>query len=250
MIQQRLAGKVALVTGGARGIGAGIARRLAGDGADVVINYHTNVEAAEQVKAAVESLGRRAYIVQADVSTAGGRKRLFDTVDAACGRLDILVNNAANYMMAPLHAVDEDMFDGIMALNMRAAFFATREAASRLGSGGRVINISSSLSIVPAPGTSVYAGAKAAIEAFTRVHALEFAPRQITVNAIAPGAIDTDALRAGLPAEARARIPEGIPLGRVGEVSDIVGVVAFIASDDARWITGQVIHVNGGAVMR
>ncbi|WP_438042326.1 glucose 1-dehydrogenase [Sorangium sp. So ce128] len=242
--------KVAVVTGASRGIGAAVARRLARDGADVIVNYTSNEVAAARVVEDIRGMGRRATAVRADVSSVEEIKVLFERAAAAFERVDVLVNNAAVFEACALRDVSRAAFSNIFDLNARSVLFASEEAARLMGNSGRIINISSDLSCMAMPGTSLYAGAKAAIEAFTRVHAAELGPRGITVNAIAPGIIDTDALRTQMTDERIQGVASMTPLGRVGTPEDVADVVAFIASDDSRWITGQVLHVNGGVLMR
>ncbi|WP_437895470.1 SDR family oxidoreductase [Sorangium sp. So ce124] len=241
---------VAVVTGASRGIGAAVARRLARDGADVVVNYSANEVAASSVVEEIRGMGRRAIAVRANVSEIEGIKLLFARVAAEFDRIDVLVNNAATFEVCAMQDVQPTAFNKLFDLNARSVFFASEEAARLMGKGGRIINISSDLSCMSMHGTSLYAGAKAAIEAFTRVHAAELGPRGITVNAVSPGIVDTDALRANMPDQMIQGIVSMTPLGRVGAPEDVADVVAFIASDDSRWITGQVLHVNGGVLMR
>ncbi|WP_437286190.1 glucose 1-dehydrogenase [Sorangium sp. So ce406] len=242
--------KVAVVTGASRGIGAAVARRLARDGADVVVNYSSNEAAASRVVEEIRRMGRRATAVPANVSRVEELKLLFARTAAEFDRVDILVNNAAVFGACALQNMDQAAFDDMFELNARSVLFASEEAARLMGKSGRIINVSSDLSCMSMHGTSLYAGAKAAIEAFTRVHAAELGPRGITVNAVSPGIIDTDALRAQMTDERIQGIISMTPLGRVGTPEDVADVVAFIASDDSRWITGQVLHVNGGVLMR
>jgi 3-oxoacyl-[acyl-carrier protein] reductase len=240
----RLGGKVALVTGASRGIGAAIARRLAADGARVVVNYSRSAGAAEEV---VQAAGGQATAVRADVSDPAQVKPLFDATLKAYGRLDILVNNAGVFETRPLEQVDAAHYQRLFDLNVRGLLLATVEAAKHFGpAGGRVINISSGVVRGALPNASVYSATKAAVEALTRGHAAELGPKQVTVNAVAPGTTDTEMLREGLPEEARQHMIRNTTLGRLGTPEDIADVVAFLASDDARWITGQFLDVNGG----
>jgi len=245
----RLDGRVALVTGAARGIGAGIAERLASDGAAVAINYAASAHAAEALVERIRSWGGRAKALQADLSSAAEARALVETAFDELGRLDILVNNAATATgHAPLAAVDEALMQANFALNVSGPLFATQAAVARFPEkGGRVINITSVIARRLFPRASVYAATKSALEALTRVWAAEFGAKGITVNAVAPGPIDTDMLKRALPSEAaREHIIARTPLGRIGVPSDVADVVAFLASDDARWITGQVIETSGG----
>ncbi|WP_433224335.1 glucose 1-dehydrogenase [Microtetraspora malaysiensis] len=233
--------RAALVTGSSRGIGAAIAIRLAADGDRVLINYRTNREAAGTVVARITTGDGQAVAVQADVADTDQLRSLFDAAEEHFGRLDVLVSNAGIWRAAPIgQATDED-FDTVFATNARATFLALREAANRLTDGGRIIVISSGATVRPGPGGGIYAASKAAGEQLVRSAARELAPRQITVNSVLPGATRTDML-AGSEEEFAARTA----LGRLGEPDDIADVVAFLASDAARWITGQAILADGG----
>jgi len=244
---RRLTGKVAVVTGGSRGIGAAIALRLAHEGAIVLVNYSRNAEAAAQVVEQIEASGGEAEAIQADVADLTQNQRLFAETLEGYGRLDILVNNAGVAEFRPLDQADEAHFTRQFEVNVRGALFATQEAARRMGdSGGRIINISSGAGEAAPPGTSVYSATKAALNALTKSHAAELGPRGITVNAVAPGLTQTDMLDAVIPADVRQTLIRNTPLGRLGTPEDIADVVAFLASEDARWITGQILGVNGG----
>ncbi len=243
----RLNGKVALVTGASRGIGAAIARRLAADGAVVIVNFQSSAGAAEAVVEAIERGGGEAEAVQADMSDRAQIAGCFAEVHQRFGRLDILVNNAAVAEYHPLTDVAEEDFDRQFDLNVRGVLFASQEAARGFGeAGGVIINITSGAAEAAPPGTSVYSATKAAVQAMTRAHAAELGPRGIRVNAVAPGITATDMLAANIPAEAQQALVGQTALGRVGTPEEIADVVAFLASDEARWITGQVIGVNGG----
>src|SRR5579871_5329200 len=242
---RRLTGKVAVVTGGSRGIGAAIALRLAHEGAIVIVNYSRNAEAAAQVVEQIEASGGEAEAIQADVADLTQNQRLFAETLEGYGRLDILVNNAGVAEFRPLDQADEAHFTRQFEVNVRGALFATQEAARRMGdSGGRIINISSGAGEAAPPGTSVYSATKAALNALTKSHAAELGPRGITVNAVAPGLTQTDMLDAVIPADVRQTLIRNTPLGRLGTPEDIADVVAFLASEDARWITGQILGVN------
>ncbi|MGH9212575.1 MAG: glucose 1-dehydrogenase [Acidimicrobiales bacterium] len=241
-----LAGRRALVTGGSRGIGRAIVERLAEDGATVVFSYCQDAAAAAHVSKSVEEAGGRATAVQADISRPDDVRRLFAEADSLLGGLDIVVNNAGTVAVGTLADASEEAFDTVMDANVRGTFFALQEAARRLNHAGRIVNVSSVNTVLPVPGNALYSASKAAVEQFSAVAAKELGERQITVNTVSPGATDTDMLRGANPPEALERIPGMTPLGRLGEPRDIADVVAFLASDDARWITGQNLRVSGG----
>ena len=243
---KRLDGKVALVTGASRGIGAAIARRLAADGAKVAVNYANSRDAADAVVRDIRAASGEAIPVHADLSEPSEIAAMIEKTVAAFGRLDILVNNAALAEPAPLESSDLDHYHRHFDLNVRAVLLATREAAKHMGSGGRVINISSGIVRQRSGGYGVYAATKAAVEAFTRCHSAELGKRGITVNCVAPGVTDTDMLRSAMPPDMQKTLIAQTPLGRIGTPDDIAAVAAFLASDDAAWITGEVIPANGG----
>ena len=241
----RLAGKVALVTGGSRGIGAGIARRLAAEGADVGFSYHTGKDEAQQVAAQVRGLGRRAFTVEADLAEPTAAAAVTDAVAGEFGALDILVNNAGITHWGTLAQTRLEDFDRLVAVNARAPFLMMQAAASMLADGGRVVNISSGVTATALAGISLYSGVKAFLDQVTKVAAIEFAARRITVNAVAPGSIATGPF-ADMTEEQRAQAGTAFSLGRIGEPTDIAGVVAFLASQDASFVTGQIIYAAGG----
>jgi 3-oxoacyl-[acyl-carrier protein] reductase len=245
-----LKGKVAIVTGASRGIGRAVAERLARDGAAVAINYATSEAEAREVEAVITDRGGLAAIFQADISRPLEIRRLFRGCMERFGRLDILVNNAAAFLSKPLADTTEQEFDATFALNARGAFFTMQEAARLLPDESRIINISSSATTVGFPGLAVYLGSKAALEQFTLVLANELGPRRITVNTVAAGPTETKMLTSLLktwPTEARAMLAQRTPLGRIGEPRDVADVVAFLAGEASRWITGQFIRADGGA---
>jgi 3-oxoacyl-[acyl-carrier protein] reductase len=243
-----LEGKVAVVTGSSRGIGRAITEQLASDGASVVVNYNRSAEEARSAVAGIESKGGKATAVQADVMDVGDIRRLFRDTIARFGRVDIVVNNAGPSPEArpPRSVADftEEDFDAYLSGFARGPFFVMQEAARNISDHGRIINISSVATSLLLPFTSVYAGAKAAMEAFSAVLAAELIQRGITVNVIAPGAVETKMLRA-LPKEMQDGFAQRTPLG-VGQPRDIAGIVAFLASDEGRWITNEKIRVDGG----
>lgn len=242
----RLLNRVAVVTGASRGIGAAIARRLAADGANVVVNYAQAEQAALQVVADIKAAAGQAVAVRADMTDLEQIRGLFNKALETFDRLDILVNNAGAFEMRPLEQIDEMHYARTFTVNVRAVLFATREAARHFGrEGGCIINLSSIAARLSMPGGSVSAASKAAVEALARCHAAELGPRGIRVNAVAPGATETDIGR-WQPPELRDQIIKATALGRVGTPEDIADVVSFLASDEARWITGKVIDADGG----
>ncbi len=243
-----LTGKVAVVTGASKGIGAAIAEDLAGRGAQVVVNYATSRAQAEEVVARIQSGGGKAKAVRADVSKPGEAKRLVDSAVQEFGRLDILVNNAGVYEFKPLAEVGEEHFNRMFDLNVKGLLFATQAAAKAFGDeGGSVVNISSMASTGAFPTTAVYSATKAAVDSFTRTLAAELGPRKVRVNSVLPGPVETEGTQ-GLEAFDQVvawALPQ-TPLGRVGQPRDIATVVSFLVSPDAGWLTGQVIPTAGG----
>jgi 3-oxoacyl-[acyl-carrier protein] reductase len=237
-----LTGKTALVTGGSRGIGRAIVQRLARDGASVVFTFKENKAAADDLVAQVPGV----VAVQADLERPAEIEAAFR---AAREGLDILVNNAAVDSHTPIADLTEQEFDRVMAVNVKAPALAMRQAATMLRDGGRVINISTLNTVLPAPEHVLYCASKAALEQFTAVAAREFGARGITVNTVSPGATDTDMLRASNPPEALERTTELTALRRLGRPADIAAVVAFLAGPDAQWITGQNLRATGGLLV-
>lgn len=241
-----LKGKVALITGASRGIGRAIAERLSRDGAAVVVNYARNADAAGNVVAEIEAAGGQAFAVQADVGRVSEVVRLFDETIAHFGKLDILVNNAGIMCNKPISAVTEEEFDRVFAVNVKGTFFACQQAATRLAEGGRIINFSSTTTVMMLPTYGAYVASKGAVEQLSRSLAKELGPRGITVNVVSPGPTDTELFNAGKTEEQRQRLAQASAFGRVGQPPEIAEVVAFLASDAANWVTGQNIRVNGG----
>jgi 3-oxoacyl-[acyl-carrier protein] reductase len=243
-----LKGKVAIVTGASKGIGAAIAEDLAREGASVIVNYSSSPQKAEEVVARIKSNGGSAKAVQADISKPAEARQLIDATLTEFGCVDILVNNAGVYEFRPLPDVDEAHFDRIFDLNVKGLVFATQAAVKAFGeNGGTVINISSMASLAATPNASVYSATKAAVDSITRTLAAELGPKKILVNSVLPGPVETDgALSLSNWDEFSAGLVQQTPLGRVGKPADIAKVVSFLASDDAGWITGQVIPVAGG----
>jgi 3-oxoacyl-[acyl-carrier protein] reductase len=238
--------KTAVVTGGSRGIGAAIARRLARDGANVVITYRKEAEAAAQVVAACREAGGRALAVQADVAEPAAMASVFEQTLAEFGHLNILVNNAAIAQFLPLAAVTPEHFDNQFAINVRGLLFATQAAVKVMADGGRIINITSGAAEAAGPGASVYSASKAAVQVLSKSWASELGSRGITVNCVSPGITETEMVHGVIPQEALDAMVHNTALGRIGRPDDIAGVVAFLATDDAGWVTGAIIGANGG----
>ena len=250
-MQIKLQDKVAMITGGSRGIGRATSLALAQAGAAVVINYRGNQAAADELVQMIEKTDGRAVAVQADVSQAEDVERLFKRCMETFGRLDILVNNAGVTRDTLLLRMKETDFDTVINTNLRGTYLCTRAALRPMtkARGGRIINISSVVGLIGNAGQANYSAAKAGLIGFTKATAREMASRQITVNAIAPGYVDTE-MTSGLGDQIKAAILENVPLGRLGTPEDIAGVVCFLASDMASYITGQTIVVDGGMVMQ
>jgi len=242
-----LKGKVAIVTGASKGIGAGIAEDLAREGAAIIVNYSSSPQKAEEVVGRIKANGGSAKAARADVSKPADARQLIDATLAEFGRADILVNNAGVYEFRPLPEVDEAHFDRMFDLNVKGLVFATQAAVKAFGeNGGTVINISSMASLAATPNGSVYSATKAAVDSVTRTLAAELGPKKILVNSVLPGPVETDgALSLSNWDEFSARLVQQTPLGRIGKPADIAKVVSFLASDDAGWMTGQVIPVAG-----
>ncbi len=238
--------KVVLITGASRGIGAAISRRLARDGFAVAINYASSSAEADTLVAEIQQQGGRAVSVKADVSKADQVHALFDTVEQALGRVDVLVNNAGVLKTVPLLQASDDLFVQHFAINTQGVFNTLREGGARLNEGGRIINLSSTTLALNLPGYAIYNGTKAAVEAFTRVFAKELRGRRITVNAVAPGPVATELFINGKSEEQIQTFAKMPPLERLGQPEDIAGVVAFLAGEDGVWVNGQVLRANGG----
>ncbi|WP_145040366.1 SDR family oxidoreductase [Paenibacillus sp. Y412MC10] len=243
-----LSGKVAIVTGASRGIGREIAERLAENGAKVVVNYASSPAKAEEVVGRIKQGGGEARAIQADISQVAEIERLFRETIEAYGGIDILVNNAGIMTTKPIAAMTEEDFDQQFAINVKGTYFAIQQAFHHMNSGGRIINFSTSVAGQMFPTYSVYAGTKGAVEQFTRQLAKEFGPKGITINAVAPGPINTELFTVGKSEEQIAGIVSMNSFGRLGEPDDIAGVVLFLASEESKWITGQTLRVNGGFV--
>ena len=242
--------KTALVTGASRGIGAAIAKKLAARGFLVIINYGHSSAAAEEVKNQIEQAGGQAVLMQGDVSSGDDVDRMFKDIKKTWGRLDVLVNNAGINRDTLLVRMKEDQWDAVLSTDLKSVFFTTKAAASLMmrQRSGSIINIASVVGITGNAGQANYAAAKAGVIGFTKSAAKELAARGIRVNAIAPGFIETDMTDA-IPEKIREGMLETIPLRRGGKAEDVANAVAFLASDDAGYITGQVLKVDGGMVM-
>jgi 3-oxoacyl-[acyl-carrier protein] reductase len=245
----KLTGKVAVITGASKGIGAAIAEKLGAEGAKVVVNYARDKAGAEKVVGKIRKSGGEAVAVQADVSRSEDVKKLFGETAKSFGNVDILVNNAGVYEFRPLESLDEEHYRRIFDLNVLGLLLTTKEAVAHMnGQGGSIINLSSIASKTPAPNSSVYAGTKGAVDVISRALALELAPRKIRVNSLAPGATETEGVRAmpefknGFEDLAISRTP----LGRMGTGEDIAKAALFLASEDSGWITGEELLVGGG----
>lgn len=244
----KLAGKVAVITGGSRGIGAAIARCFAAHDAKVVVNYQSNRAAADAVVSDILKHGGDAIAVAADVSLTSDVNSLMAEAQSAFGALDILVNNAGWAKLQRLEQIDGDAIDAQLATNIKGVILTTQAAAAVMRNGGRVINVSS-IAAKGGAGGSVYSATKAAANALTKCYAAELGPRQITVNAIAPAAVETDLyFEVGLDQNHEASLA-ATPLGRIGDVNDVARAALFFASDDAAWITGEILQVSGGKAM-
>ncbi len=243
-----LSGKVAIVTGASRGIGAAIAQRFAADGAKVVVNYSTSAGAASEVVAEIAKAGGEAIAVKANVSKPEEIAGLFDATKKAFGRLDVLVNNAAIMQRSLLEEVTPELFDAHFDLNVRGYLLCARQAAAMMSAGGSIINIASAISRMAYPGAVVYTATKGAVDVMSRVLAMELGPKGIRVNVVAPGSTITD-MNSEKSGKTQAEADQEIAmtaLRRQGLPEDIAGPVAFLASDDSRWVTGAWLDVSGG----
>ena len=238
--------RTAIVTGAAKGIGSAVAKRLAADGLQTVVNYSSSAAEAAEVVAIITGAGGCAKAIAADVADVSAMRRLFDETEAEYGSVDVLVNDAGILKASPLAEVSDVDYDRQVAVNLKGTFNGMREAAKRLRNGGRIINFSTGMIGNYLPNHAVYAATKAAVEAMTHVLAKELGVRYITVNAVAPGPVATEMFLAGKPQQLIERLISDIPLGRLGTTDDIASVVSFLASPESGWINGQVIKVNGG----
>jgi 3-oxoacyl-[acyl-carrier protein] reductase len=245
----KLAGKVAVVTGASKGIGAGIAKALAAAGASVVVNYASSREGADKVVAEIASKGGKAVAVQGDVAKAADVKRLFAEAKKAFGSLDVLVNNAGVYQFNALDEITEESFHWMFNTNVLGLILATQEAVRHFGpGGGSVINIGSAASQVAVPAASVYTATKGAVDSITHVLSKELGPKKIRVNSINPGGVETEGTHAMgvIGSDFEKFMISQTPLGRMGQPEDIAPVAVFLASDDSGWLTGEILVASGG----
>lgn len=245
----KLKDKVAVVTGASKGIGASIAKHLAAEGASVVVNYSSSKDGAEKVVGEITAQGGKAVAVQANMARKSEIDRLFAKTSEAFGKLDILVNNAGVYEFSPLENITEEHFHKHFNLNVLGPLLATQQAVQHFGpGGGSVINISSVVSTLGVPAGSVYSATKAAVDAVTRSLAKELGPRNIRVNSVNPGMVETEGTHsAGITeSDFRKQTEATTPLGRIGQPQDIAPAVVFLASPDASWITGETLYISGG----
>jgi 3-oxoacyl-[acyl-carrier protein] reductase len=248
----KLRGKVAVVTGASKGIGASIAEHLAAEGASIVVNYASSKSAADAVVARITKKGGQAIAVQGDVSQPKDIQQLISETKKVYGKIDILVNNAGTYEFAPLEAITLEHIQKHFSLNVAGLLLTTKEAVTLIGpEGGSIINIGSIVGQMPAPQASAYSASKAAVDAITVSLSQELGPRKIRVNSLDPGVVETDGLRAaGMhEGEFREQMEKTTPLGRIAQPDDIGLAATFLASDDSRWITGQIIIAAGGKRM-
>lgn len=246
---KKLAGKVAVVTGASKGIGAAIAKQLAADGAAVVVNYSSSKEGADKVVAEITSAGGKATAVQANVAKRADIDRLFAETKKAFGQVDVLVNNAGVYEFAPIEQITEDHFHKQFNLNVLGLIQTTQEALKYFSpTGGSVINISSVVGVNPLPNASVYSATKAAVDAVTKSLAKELGPKKIRVNSINPGMVETEGVHSAgfMESEFPKQVVAQTPLGRIGQPQDIAAVASFFASPDSGWVTGETLLISGG----
>ena len=245
----KLNGKVAVVTGASKGIGASIAKHLAAAGASVVVNYASSKQGADKVVDEITKRGGKAIAVHANVAKKSEVETLFSATKKAFGKVDILVNNAGVYEWSPIEEITEEQFHKHFGVNVLGLLLATQEAVKHFGSdGGNIINISSTVTSVTPPGSSVYTGTKGAVDAITRTLAKELGPRKIRVNAINPGLVDTEGVRAAGfdQGDLRKSIEAQTPLGRIGQPDDIGPAAVFLAASDSAYITGETLRIAGG----
>ena len=240
--------RAAIVTGASHGIGAAVAERLARDGLAVVINYYGGSAEARDLVARIATAGGTATAVQANVADPAAVKALFDAAEEAYGGVDVVVNNAGIMKLSPIARADDAAFDAHVAVNLKGVFNCLREAGGRLRDGGRIVSFSSSVVGLCQPSYGIYAATKAGVEAMTRIFAKEMRGRRISVNAVAPGPVDTPLFTAGKSPEQIEGIAKMNPMERLGEPVDVANVISFLAGPDGAWVNGQVLRVNGGMI--
>jgi 3-oxoacyl-[acyl-carrier protein] reductase len=245
----KLTGKVAVVTGASKGIGAAIAKALAAQGASVVVNYASSKAGADDVVAAITAAGGKAVAVAGDVSKAADATGIIDAAVETYGRLDILVNNSGVYEMAPIEAITEAHFHKQFNVNVLGLLLVTQAAAKHLGEGGSIVNVSSVVSRITPPGSAVYTATKGAVDAITGVLARELGPRKIRINSVNPGMVETEGTHSAgfIGSDFEQWAVSTTPLGRIGQPDDIADVAVFLASDDSRWMTGESLIASGGS---
>jgi 3-oxoacyl-[acyl-carrier protein] reductase len=244
----KLTGKVAVVTGASKGIGAAIAKALAAEGAAVVVNYASSKAGAEGVVAAITAAGGKALAVGGDVSKAAEAKGIIDAAVKKFGRLDILVNNSGVYEFAPVDAITEEQFHKLFNINVLGLLLTTQAAVKHLGEGASIINIGSGVTTITPPESAVYTATKGAVDAITGVFAKEFGPRKIRVNSINPGIVATEGTQSAgfIGSDFEKALVSQTPLGRVGQPGDIAAIAVFLASSDSAWLTGERLQASGG----
>ena len=244
----KLTGKVAVVTGASKGIGAAIAKSLAAEGASVVVNYASSKAGADTVVAAITAAGGKAVAMRGDVSKATEAQAIIEAAIKSYGRLDILVNNSGVYEYAPLEAITEEHFHRHFNINVLGLLLATQAAVKYLGEGGSIINIGSVVSRITPPNSAVYTGTKAAVDAITVVLSRELGPKKIRVNTISPGVVETEGTHSGgfIGSDFEKAVLARTPLGRIGQPGDIASIAVFLASEDSAWLTGEQLLASGG----
>ncbi|MBE6087537.1 MAG: SDR family oxidoreductase [Clostridium beijerinckii] len=245
---RNLEGKVAIITGASRGIGSAIARQLSALGAKVVVNYSNNAVKAEEVVEEITKSGEQAVAIKADVSNIKDVEKLFSETITKFGKVDILINNAGVILYKLLSDLTEEEFDKLFNINVKGTYFACQQAMKHMENNGRIINFSTSVVGSMFPTYSVYAATKGAVEQITRQLAKEFGPKKITINAVAPGPINTELFNVGKTDEQIEAIRQMNSFGRIGEPDDIANAIEFLVSNKAQWITGQTLRINGGYV--
>jgi 3-oxoacyl-[acyl-carrier protein] reductase len=247
-VMSKLTGKVAVVTGASKGIGAAIARALGAAGASVIVNYASSKSGADAVVAAITKAGGKATAVRGDVAKAAEAKGIVDAALKTYGRLDILVNNSGVYEFGAVAAITEEQFHKLFNINVLGLLLVTQAAVPHLGDGASIINIGSAISRISPPESAVYTATKGAVNSITQVFAKEFGKRKIRVNAINPGIVETEGTQTAgfIGSDFEKGMVSQTPLGRLGQPSDIADIAVFLASDDARWLTGELLHASGG----